>query len=190
MAHGELAELLSAFIAAIEREHLGGVGAVADDVAQEEDPPDLALAQVVDGRLSREDYLERYGHRGPHEMELFAPGAEDDPAWLEKQRDVARQTFDRLPLPTRRDVDWQRFDIRKLKLDKVDAPALTEKLSASPGNSVIFCDMATALAKHGDLTLELTHESLICNGETVYTSAGLRDTATANALLKKATTRK
>jgi hypothetical protein len=39
------------------------------------------------------------------------------PAWLEKQRDVARQTFERLALPSRRDVDWQRFDIRKLNLD-------------------------------------------------------------------------
>ena len=47
--------------------------------------PVLGLAQVAKGRLSRETYLERYGHRGPHEMELFAPGAEDDPVWLEKQ---------------------------------------------------------------------------------------------------------
>src|SRR5512139_1136173 len=44
--------------------------------------PVLGLAQVAKGRLSRETYLERYGHRGPHEMELFAPGAEDDPAWF------------------------------------------------------------------------------------------------------------
>jgi rifampicin phosphotransferase len=47
--------------------------------------PVLGLAQVAEGRLSRETYLERYGHRGPHEMELFAPGAEDDPVWFEKQ---------------------------------------------------------------------------------------------------------
>jgi len=76
------------------------------------------------------------------------------PAWLEQQRTIARQTFDRLPLPSRRDVDWQRFDIRKLNLDKVTTPALTEKLSPSPGNGVIFCDMATALIKHGDLVKE------------------------------------
>ncbi len=47
--------------------------------------PSLGLAQVADGRMSREDYLERYGHRGPHEMELFAPGSDDDPAWFERQ---------------------------------------------------------------------------------------------------------
>ena len=31
------------------------------------------------------------------------------------------------------------------------------------------------LGKHGGLTLELTHQSLLCNGETVYTSDGLRE---------------
>src|SRR5207249_11509248 len=58
---------------------------------------------------------------------------------------------------TRRDVDWQRFDIRALKLDQVsvpDAPTVSERLSASPGNGVIFCDMATAIGKHADLVRE------------------------------------
>jgi len=50
------------------------------------------------------------------------------PAWLEKQRDTARQTFDRLPLPTRRDVDWQRFDIRKL-----DATRSRKKIRVTEG---------------------------------------------------------
>jgi phosphohistidine swiveling domain-containing protein len=47
--------------------------------------PLLGLAQAADGKMSRETYLECYGHRGPHEMELFAPGSDDDPAWFEKQ---------------------------------------------------------------------------------------------------------
>ncbi len=47
--------------------------------------PLLGLAKVRDGRMSDAEYLERYGHRGPHEMELSAPGPEDDPAWLEKR---------------------------------------------------------------------------------------------------------
>ena len=54
--------------------------------------PLLGLAQVAEGRLSRETYLERYGHRGPHEMELFAPGADDDPEWFEKQLAQFTQT--------------------------------------------------------------------------------------------------
>ena len=47
--------------------------------------PLVCLAQVARGDMSREAYLERYGHRGPHEMELFAPGMEEDPDWLDKR---------------------------------------------------------------------------------------------------------
>jgi Fe-S cluster assembly protein SufD len=78
-----------------------------------------------------------------------------EPAWLQQQRERARKTFDALPLPSRRDVEWQRFDIRKLNLDKTANPSITEKLSAAPAShGVIFCDMATAIAKHGDLVRE------------------------------------
>ena len=54
--------------------------------------PLLELAQVAKGRLSRETYLELYGHRGPHEMELSLPGIEDDPAGFEKMLDEFIQT--------------------------------------------------------------------------------------------------
>jgi pyruvate,water dikinase len=47
--------------------------------------PLVGLSQVVRGEISREEYLERYGHRGPHELELFSPGSDEDPDWLEKQ---------------------------------------------------------------------------------------------------------
>lgn len=47
--------------------------------------PLLGLVKVRDGHLSCEAYMELYGHRGPHEMELFAPGANEDPDWLENQ---------------------------------------------------------------------------------------------------------
>jgi pyruvate,water dikinase len=47
--------------------------------------PLMGLAQVAKGQLSREAYLELFGHRGPHEMELFIPGPDEDPTWFEKQ---------------------------------------------------------------------------------------------------------
>jgi pyruvate,water dikinase len=56
--------------------------------------PLKGLAQVAQGRLSREAYLEQYGHRGPHEMELAIPGPEEDPAWLDKQLTAFTQTPD------------------------------------------------------------------------------------------------
>lgn len=89
--------------------------------------------------------------------------AAQDPAWLKSQRLAAWKTFDRIPLPSRRDVEWQRFDMRAFDLSKLtfqpeSKPAVTESLTALPpeaaGNGVIFCDMATAIQKHGDLLRE------------------------------------
>ena len=85
-----------------------------------------------------------------------------EPAWLTAQRLTAWQAFEKLPLPTRRDLDWQRFDIRSLNLNKValqlDKPSITERLTPLPADlaskGVIFCDMGTAIAKHGDLVKE------------------------------------
>ncbi|HLO13565.1 MAG TPA: PEP-utilizing enzyme [Anaerolineales bacterium] len=54
--------------------------------------PLLGLAQVVNGKINRDEYMQRYGHRGPHEMELFAPGSDDDPDWLEKLLAVFTQS--------------------------------------------------------------------------------------------------
>jgi pyruvate,water dikinase len=79
--------------------------------------PLVGLSQVVRGELSREAYLERYGHRGPHELELFAPGAEDEADWLERQLAEAVQA----PAGTRVEAllagqraeyaaAWQRFE--------------------------------------------------------------------------------
>ena len=99
-------------------------------------------------------------------VEAIASG---EPAWLKSQRLAAWQTFEKLPLPSRRDVEWQRFDIRALNLDKVAlAPnrqsPITEKLTALPVDlakkGIIFCDMATALAKHGDLVKQYLGKSI------------------------------
>jgi hypothetical protein len=59
--------------------------------------PLRGLSQVARGELSREGYLERYGHRGPHEMELSLPTPDEDPAWLDRQL----AEFDSVPV----DVD-------------------------------------------------------------------------------------
>ena len=47
--------------------------------------PLRGLSQVARGELSREAYLECYGHRGPHEMELSLPTPDEDPTWLDRQ---------------------------------------------------------------------------------------------------------
>jgi pyruvate,water dikinase len=47
--------------------------------------PLAGLAQITRGEMSREAYLQAYGHRGPHEFELSVPRPAEDPAWLERE---------------------------------------------------------------------------------------------------------
>jgi Fe-S cluster assembly protein SufD len=98
-------------------------------------------------------------------LEAIASG---EPAWLKSQRLAAWQAFEKLPLPTKRDVQWQRFDMRALKLDQIavpaDKPSITERLTALPAalskKGVLFCDMRTALAKHGDVLKDYLGKSI------------------------------
>ncbi len=95
--------------------------------------------------------------------------ANGQPDWLTAHRKAAFQTFEKLPMPTRRNVDWQRFDLRALNLDKITVapdqkPAVAEHLTALSTDlakkGVIFCDLATALQKHGDLVREYLGKSI------------------------------
>jgi phosphohistidine swiveling domain-containing protein len=49
--------------------------------------PLVGLSKVRLGELSREEYSQRYGHRGPHENELFELRPYEDPCWLDTQLD-------------------------------------------------------------------------------------------------------
>jgi pyruvate,water dikinase len=46
--------------------------------------PLVGLAQLKLGKISRVEYLERYGHRGPHEAELSTPTLSEEPGGLER----------------------------------------------------------------------------------------------------------
>lgn len=98
--------------------------------------PLLGLAKVRDGQLSRAAYMECCGHRGPHEMELFAPGADEDPDWLENRLgEFGQSAMDVQSLLANQRASylsaWQRFEARfpskasttRRKLDKVSAAA-------------------------------------------------------------------
>jgi phosphohistidine swiveling domain-containing protein len=47
--------------------------------------PVVGVARVAQGKMSRAEYLETYGHRGPHEAELSLPRPAEDPNWLDRQ---------------------------------------------------------------------------------------------------------
>lgn len=54
--------------------------------------PVVGLSKVVKGEMSREEYLLKYGHRGPHEFELSIPDPAEDVDWLEKQREALKES--------------------------------------------------------------------------------------------------
>lgn len=98
--------------------------------------PLLGLAKVRDGQLGREAYMEYYGHRGPHEMELFTPCADEDPDWLENKLDeFSHSAMDGETLLANQRAKylsaWQRFEAKfpnkvkttRRELDKVSAAA-------------------------------------------------------------------
>jgi phosphohistidine swiveling domain-containing protein len=77
----------------------------------------IGLAKVKEGRMSRAEYTERYGHRGPHEGELSAPAPSDDPEWLDKRlAEFNRSGVDVNALLAKQRAEfnaaWQRFETR------------------------------------------------------------------------------
>lgn len=54
--------------------------------------PMIGLAKVASGEMSREAYLEQYGHRGPNEFELSLPHPAEDPEWFDRELENYRRS--------------------------------------------------------------------------------------------------
>jgi phosphohistidine swiveling domain-containing protein len=95
--------------------------------------PLAGLSRLSKGELSREEYLQRYGHRGPHENELAEPRPYEDPDGLDRQlAEFNESPVDVAELLARRDTEaialWG--DIRQ-KLTPEKAQALGEMIDAT-----------------------------------------------------------
>jgi len=47
--------------------------------------PMLGIERIIKGTLTRDKYLELYGHRSPHEFDVYYPYPADDPDYVDKQ---------------------------------------------------------------------------------------------------------
>jgi pyruvate,water dikinase len=79
--------------------------------------PVEGLAALARGEMTRDAYLEQYGHRGPHEFEISIPRPVEDPAWLEEQLAQFGQSPLDIQTLVARTQDafasaWQRFTSR------------------------------------------------------------------------------
>jgi pyruvate,water dikinase len=54
--------------------------------------PLVGISKLARGEISRQEYLDRYGHRGPHEAEYSIPRPIEDPAWLDRQLEEYRRS--------------------------------------------------------------------------------------------------
>lgn len=71
--------------------------------------PLIGLSQVARGEMSREEFLERYGHRGPHELELFAPGSDEASGWFEQRMaDSTRNRINPEEMLAGQHTEWEK----------------------------------------------------------------------------------
>ena len=56
----------------------------------------------------------------------------DEPGWLTQSRRAAWELFQELPLPSRKDEEWMRTDIRLFKLDRFAPPSDSPSPTAAP----------------------------------------------------------
>ena len=74
----------------------------------------IGVSKIINGEMTREQYLMRYGHRGPHEFELSIPHPAEDQKWLDRQiEDFKRTNVDVEGLlekqRTQSEIAWKNF---------------------------------------------------------------------------------
>jgi phosphohistidine swiveling domain-containing protein len=79
--------------------------------------PLIGLAQVARGEMTKEAYLEQWGHRGPEETEAYVPRPFEDPEWFDRQLEAFSQSpvdVEQLLAAQRAkfEVAWQRLQDR------------------------------------------------------------------------------
>ncbi len=77
----------------------------------------IGVAQLANDEISRQQFIDLYGHRGPNEFEISAPRPAEDPDWLDRQvNEYRRKPIDIKALLNRQqsafDSAWHRFSSR------------------------------------------------------------------------------
>jgi phosphohistidine swiveling domain-containing protein len=126
--------------------------------------PVVGVARVAQGKLSRAEYLKKYGHRGPHEAETSYPRPAEDPDWLDKQlAEYEKNPVDVDALLARRRAEfeaaWQRLQQRypkkaqklRRQIDKVGPAARLREAARDELTRFLWVEREWAL-RAGELT--------------------------------------
>jgi pyruvate,water dikinase len=126
--------------------------------------PVLGLSRIIDGELSREEYMEKYGHRSPHETELFIPRPYEDPDWLDMQLDdYKRSNIDVKELLNKRhdgfNTTWVKFKeehpkkVKKVQEEiKIVTQATIDREDVRSGYIRVWCVIREFLLRVGKIT--------------------------------------
>jgi pyruvate,water dikinase len=109
----DLRERLGADDAAALMSNLSGLAGELESLG-----PAAGLQEVLAGRLSGEQYLNRFGHRGVNEAELAWPRPAEDPGWLDRMLAQATRGTD---VGIRRQRQQDAFDAALTRLAKQDS---------------------------------------------------------------------
>jgi phosphohistidine swiveling domain-containing protein len=126
--------------------------------------PVVGVARVAQGKMSRAEYLIKYGHRGPQEAELSAPRPAENPDWLDGQlAEYEKNPIDVDALLARRRADfedaWQRLQARyprkakklRRQIDQVGPAARLREAARDEMTRFLWVERAWAL-RAGELT--------------------------------------
>jgi phosphohistidine swiveling domain-containing protein len=155
----ELGRLVGADDANALLSNLGGLSAPLESLG-----PVTGLAKVARGEMSREAYLEAYGHRGVNEVEYAWARPLEDPTWLDRQlAEFARAPVEVEALLARQQAGfaaaWERFCERhprkaksvRLRLEKAAQAASQREAVRSEATRTSVVIRAFAL-RAGELT--------------------------------------
>ncbi|MCC6496966.1 MAG: hypothetical protein IT193_12005, partial [Propionibacteriaceae bacterium] len=122
----ELRDRLGADDAAALMSNLAGLAGGLESLG-----PASGLQEVLAGRLSREEYLDRFGHRGYNEVELAWPRPAEDPDWLDRALAAMRGATDVAAAGERQRVAHQEALARLTRRDPRLARRMQRRLLAA-----------------------------------------------------------
>jgi pyruvate,water dikinase len=125
------------------RQELQAIAGPEDTIAllsnvstQDETLASLGIVAGLDrlrrGEISREAYLQAYGHRGPHEVEMSLPRPAEDPGWIEGQLAQLERTA--VDVDARLHAQQQRYENALQRL-KGKAPRRFDALARKLGEA-------------------------------------------------------
>jgi len=168
-----------------EEETLASLGVVA------------GLDRLRRGQISREEYIQTYGHRGPHEIELSIPRPAEDPNWIDEQLaglEHSPNDVDTLLRNQRVRYEIALGNLRKSrpkKFDKTlrrlqDAARLTRVREGVRSESIRFFGISRTFALRTGTLCDLGEDIFFLEHDEILDLLDGQDEATAHIPLRKA----